>query len=190
MALSENKLPQNSQGISSFSPSKHGIPHVWNSPAGGNVFLSGPEEFCALNVWSTLSWWPWIFNLGAIGSAWRLAWALNIGINYIYIMYVYIYNIYIYIYIWAGTPTAPPQPDGSPPCSREGGFSQQPGRFSQQPAILYAKYIAQCKECASNVQGTAWAALVSIHRNHGVCSLYSAYSAYVSIIRMDILYVI
>ena len=26
--------------------------------------------------------------------------------------------------------------------------------------------------------------------NHGVCSLYSAYSAYVSIIRMDILYVI
>ena len=29
-----------------------------------------------------------------------------------------------------------------------------------------------------------------IQRNHGVCSLYSAYSAYVSIIRMDILYVI
>ena len=26
--------------------------------------------------------------------------------------------------------------------------------------------------------------------NHGVCSLYSAYSAYVSIIRIDILYVI
>ena len=70
-----------------------------------------------------------------------------------------------------------------PPCGRGGGV------FSAAKPI-YAKYIAQCKECASNVQGTAWAALVSIHRNHGVCSLYSAYSAYVSIIRMDILYVI
>ena len=31
---------------------------------------------------------------------------------------------------------------------------------------------------------------VSQQPSHGVCSLYSAYNAYVSIIRMDILYVI
>ena len=98
-----------------------------------------------------------------------------------------IYMIYIYIYE-QGPPHPPPPPARwlPPPCGRGGGV------FSAAKPI-YAKYIAQCKECASNVQGTAWAALVSIHRNHGVCSLYSAYSAYsayVSIIRMDILYVI
>ena len=82
-------------------------------------------------------------------------------------LFLYIYK-YIYIIIYASGPRKIAQ-----------------GRW----CILYAKYIAQCKECASNVH-TAWAALVSIHRNHGVCSLYSAYSAYVSIIRMDILYVI
>ena len=41
-----------------------------------------------------------------------------------------------------------PQPDGSPP------QWQGRGVFSAAKPI-YAKYIAQCKECASNVQGTA-----------------------------------
>ena len=77
-----------------------------------------------------------------------------------------------------------PQPDGPPPpCGRGGGV------FSAAKPI-YAKYIAQGKECASNVQGTAWAALVSIHRNHVYVVFIVHYSAYVSIIRMDILYVI
>ena len=107
---------------------------------------------------------------------------------YIYI-YIYWNVLYIRIYIYMSRdPHTPPSPSQMvpPPCGRGGGV------FSAAKPI-YAKYIAQCKECASNVQGTAWAALVSIHRNHGVCSLYSAYSAYsayVSIIRMDILYVI
>ena len=109
-------------------------------------------------------------------------------LNPIKSMYSYVYLCVYSVYMSRDPHTPPlPQPDGSPPpCGRGGGV------FSAAKPI-YAKYIAQCKECASNVQGTAWAALVSIHRNHGVCSLYSAYSAYsayVSIIRMDILYVI
>ena len=114
-----------------------------------------------------------------VGWSITVSWCINL----------WIILIYIYVYIWAGTPTPPPSPSQMvplPPCGRGGGV------FSAAKPI-YAKYIAQCKECASNVQGTAWAALVSIHRNHGVCSLYSAYSAYsayASIIRMDILYVI
>ena len=81
-------------------------------------------------------------------------------------MTVHVYTVYVYIYIYMSRDPHPPptQPDGSPPppVAGEGVFSQQP---------------------ASNVQGTAWAALVSIHRNHGVCSLYSAYSAYIYIYR-------
>ena len=97
-----------------------------------------------------------------------------------YVMYVcmYVYTLRIYIYIYThiyivytlcisiymsrDPHTPPPARWFPPPVAGEGGFSQQPSRLL----------------------------LVSIHRNHGVCSLYSAYSAYASIIRMDILYVI
>ena len=113
-----------------------------------------------------------------VGWSITVSWCINLWIILIYIC--------IYMSRDPHTPPSPSQMVPLPPCGRGGGV------FSAAKPI-YAKYIAQCKECASNVQGTAWAALVSIHRNHGVCSLYSAYSAYsayASIIRMDILYVI
>ena len=60
-------------------------------------------------------------------------------------------HTHIYIYIYEQGPPHPPPPPARwfpPPCGRGGGV------FSAAKPI-YAKYIAQCKECASNVQGTA-----------------------------------
>ena len=115
--------------------------------------------------------WRWSLEDGCGGKMY--SWFMNIY-KYIYTciyiytpmymsMYMSMYTyIYIYIYISRDPHTPPPRQMVPPPVAGEGGFSQQPSRLL----------------------------LVSIHRNHGVCSLYSAYSAYVSIIRMDILYVI
>ena len=97
--------------------------------------------------------------------------------------------LYVYTCIYMSrdphTPPSPSQMVRPPLWQGRGGF------LSSQADIrkIYSSVQGVCQQCP----GTAWAALVSIHRNHGVCSLYSAYSAYsayVSIIRMDILYVI
>ena len=68
-----------------------------------------------------------------------LYYIINYIIYYIICLDIYTY-IYIYMYIYEQGPPHPPlpQPDGS-----------------QQPKPIYTKYIAQCKECASNAQGTA-----------------------------------
>ena len=119
--------------------------------------------------WPGADPWRMVVGVRCIAGLWTY---INIYI-YMYNIYtcIYIYtpmymsmymSMYTYKYIYKQGPPHPPQPDGSPPVAGEGGFSQQPSRLL----------------------------LVNIHRNHGVCSLYSAYSAYVSIIRMDILYVI
>ena len=75
----------------------------------------------------------------------------------------HIVNTFTYIYIYEQGPPHPPPPPARwfpPPPCGRGG-----GVFSAAKPIVAGE-------------------------NHGVCSLYSAYSAYVSIIRMDILYVI